>query len=199
MCIRDSTYGKEGMGISPSDLRTLRTQAAEATTGPAKGKCTTTSIWLAYGPAFDPAIRVVKDQVGIWLDVWLSCDQIQVSRAWAKIKMKFLQAEKPWATVRGPIGSTIATLISIGWNPISPFLWIDAEGFKWKFNGGPRDDIMAELERQLSERISAQAAKHRCGTGLEKGPDLSIMRKHLDKLQREGEHRDAGTLANIGQ
>ena len=75
-------YGKEAMGLDKTSLSSLRTMAAEAVSGPSKGKCTTTCIWLGLGSKYDPAIKATIDQVNMWLDIAPKFDQVRMARAW---------------------------------------------------------------------------------------------------------------------
>ena len=44
-----SIYGKDTMGLDMATLKKVRAMAADAVSGPAKGKCPSTCIWLGLG------------------------------------------------------------------------------------------------------------------------------------------------------
>eukprot|EP00972_Heterocapsa_arctica_P066451 9806542-Heterocapsa_arctica.AAC.1 len=76
----------------------------------------------------------------------------------------------------------IATLYDIGWKPLEPLKWQDAQGDTWEF-----DPQALEAAHQLRTHLASQiqaltwkwAALHYCGEGIEKGADLTTPVRHV--------------------
>ena len=113
--------------------------------------------------------------------------------------MRHYASPKPWQIVKGPIGAIIGTLDLIGWNPVSPFTWIDTNGSTWNLESyqACREDMHRALIEQIDRTLWTVAAGHQDGAGLQDGPDLTVMKKHLDKLNRQGDNAKAGLLMSI--
>ena len=93
------------------------------------------------------------------------------------------------------MGATIATLIDIGWSPISPFKWVDGYHNRWNYKPGTSAaELLNALKEQVEMRVWRQAAKHHNGKGLEQGADLTIAKKHIRLLRKKGQHQTAGLL-----
>ena len=122
----------------------------------------------------------------MWFDIKSSLNMIAISRAWWNQRTRFFLAANPWATVKGPLGATIGALDTMGWNPITPFKWIDPNGHTWVAEGETSPIVLIEeIEQQLDKLIWATAAHHRNGNGLEDGVDLTVVRRFIAKLKNE--------------
>ena len=53
------------------------------------------------------------------------------------------------------------------------------------------------LLEQINRTLWTVASGHQDGAGLQGGPDLTVMKKHLDKLRRQGDNSKAGLLMSI--
>ena len=73
--------------------------------------------------------------------------------------MRHYSSAKPWQIVKGPIGAMIATLDLNGWNPVSPFKWIDTDGATWRLADYKecRQDLIRAIREQLTRNIWVQA------------------------------------------
>ena len=144
------------MGLDLATLRQVRTMAAESVSGPAKGKCPSTCIWLGLGGRYDRAIKTVIAQINTWLDIapWHD-QQVRMTRAWYVQRNRHHSAKDPWQIVNGHMGAIIATLDPIGWNPVSPFTWLDQDGSRWKSQQG---DCREELAPNVG-KVSASGEK----------------------------------------
>ena len=193
-----ASYGKEAMGVTPGDIKQLRTMAADAVTGDANGKCPTTAIWLCLGEKMDPIRRAISDQINMWFATYQEFDPILVSKAWWAQKVRFETSPSPWSTVKGPIGATIGTLKFLGWIPITPYKWVDPTGQAWEAKPGAGTGLLLhEMRMYLDQAIWVGAANHRCGQGLQVGADLSVLRKHRARLIAKGLNREAGMLVTV--
>ena len=86
------------------------------------------------------------DQVKTWL--WLYSEAVrsgQTARTatnWNLAKAKILGTEERigaiagFRKVIGPMGGTIAMLHYIGWTPVGPDKWADANNETWQYSGG---------------------------------------------------------------
>ena len=91
--------------------------------------------------------------------------------------------------VKGPIGAVIATLYSGGWEPEQPGKWKDPEGQQWEIDYLNPDlvgDIEETFEEHYEKQIWKKAAKHHCGSGLQHGADLTVVKKHLRAWRKRG-------------
>ncbi len=69
--------------------------------------------------------KFVMDQIKTWFWLKDKIPPVLVSRARWEAKRKICSSKKTCATITGPIGATIGTLRHIGWNPVTPFKWVD--------------------------------------------------------------------------
>ena len=60
-----------------------------------------------------------------------------------------------------------------------------------------RQDLIRAIREQLFRNIWIHAAFHQEGMGLQGGPDLTVLRKHLRTLNKQGENAKAGMLMCI--
>jgi len=87
------------------------------------------------------------------------------------------------------MGATIAQLDTIGWNPVSPFKWINHKMEAWACTPGTSGiPIIREMTEHLKTLMWKRAADHRNGKGLELGGDLTVAEKHMKYLKNKGEN-----------
>eukprot|EP00969_Alexandrium_andersonii_P048362 2121635-Alexandrium_andersonii.AAC.1 len=119
-------------------------------------------------------------------------------RTWASIYRKIREkaSRLRWHWVRGPIATTIITLLEAGWDPAHPNQWTDHCGDLWRISSDIAD--LAELMQRLLEGsqqiLYARAAQFRCGKGLELGFDCPEVRSHLKRMRAKGEVRLASLV-----
>ena len=66
-----ATWGQAYLGLAPSMLEKLRADMAGATGINQAGRCKTTAIAVAYGShKHDPAVKLAKDTVLSWMQLW---------------------------------------------------------------------------------------------------------------------------------
>ena len=98
---------------------------------------------------------------------------VELSRAFWEAKGRYykgLENGNPWGMVTGPLAATITTMVGLGWQAISPFVWIDHEGSRWEYSGrGSLAPILEAVRDAVSIQVWGQAAKHHNGKGVEGG------------------------------
>jgi hypothetical protein len=190
----------EGMGLTAEDISQLGAMAANAGSTYTKGQCTTTLIWLELGEQHDPATKYTLDQIRMWFYLINMSENslVHVAKMWWKAKRHINVGNPEWAKVRGPMGATIALLGEIGWDPISPLKWAHPIGEKWQFHTNVSQSIfIREMREWMAAMAWAKASQHHNGTGLERGADLSVAKRHVMVLRKLGRLSQASLLVTI--
>ena len=113
-------------------------------------------------------MKAVIDQIKMWFDLIKDADMTRVSRAWWHAKARYYKSPNPWSTVKGPIAATLATLDCIGWQPISPYKWIDQHNSVWQYTPkGNTMEIVNALKLATERRIWIRATEHHAAKGLD--------------------------------
>ncbi len=197
------TFGAEVCGVPPTQLSRQRSLAASSTGAP-RSSCVTSAIAVGHGAHWDPALKMRLKQFSAWMDLWSPAGEqlrSRIRRAWTACRRRLAQTPKAdrWRGVIGPVGATIATLLDIGWNPVAPDFW-KAPEWDWQL-GDERFEtpaFVASVARAVSGPLWREAAKHHGGGGLEKGGDVSTLRKHIIWLNKKGRPLEAALLQTIG-
>ena len=185
-----STFAIGGMGVAPTSIKKLRTQAGQAALGKF-GQCNTTAIALMMRAGADPAIKVRLEVVKQWSQMWRSMDdgtKARVRAVWQK-QLPKLQAANRWSHVRGPMRATMASLIDMGWNPVFPDMWYEPEpsDLVWYIQAaGDSSPFYAAVVRNQYRTLWKEAANHHCGSGMGNGVDLSVIKRHLRHFEKHG-------------
>ena len=154
----------------PSTLRDLRALAAAAVSTNVKGQCATTCIWLHLLPQHDPAVKMLLEQIKMWFWLLGQTDPRLIEKAWIKAKADLASSSYNWNMVKGPLGATIGTLRETGWNPISPYKWVDPNGQEWQLKpGGSLTQLYYEFKEFLHLEIWRRASNFHNGKGLDTG------------------------------
>eukprot|EP00973_Karenia_brevis_P040724 5636488-Karenia_brevis.AAC.1 len=100
--------------------------------------------------------------------------------AWSRF-LEQLEIHHPktrWRLARGLIGSVIATLLDMVWQPLSSTQWKDPEDSLWVLADSPVDAAALKEEMMRTCRVQQwkQAARHYNGSGLEEGADTTILK-----------------------
>ena len=96
------------------------------------------------------------------------------------------------------MGATIATLVDLDWNPISPYKWLDHKGTEWTYiKGAAYINLLEAIKQRANEKLWLEAAKHRNGLGLSTGADLTVAHRHIRSLHKKGENGAVGMLTLI--
>ena len=140
-------WGHQCVGVSPSQLRELRRMAA-STTGISirSQRCLTSCLFVCFGRRGDPGHQILKENVMLWsqlMPIFYNKSHLDLAVAWSSAKQSVVQGPTPhytsdvlgvklrWRNVTGPISNIVATLYSIGWNPVSFSSWHAPNGDVW--------------------------------------------------------------------
>ena len=194
-CLSAAIWGHQGLGISPKQLRGLRSQAALAGRRQQLGSVDVV-FSLGEGNCRDPLLTVI-------LQHWRTLHKLlfahpmpeQYLRLWKVTWTKLLSAPKRWALVKGPVAAMIAYLQDLGveasdtdtWRfpPGSlqgPGLWCFAEDTVHVVPGlstvhRVEEALRRVLQHHANQRISRQDA----GAGADCGIDWSVPQQLLRK------------------
>ena len=123
-------YGATVHGVPPKQLTKIRTLMRSTTSSKAGGGSTTMVLALQKDKWADPAYRACFAPIREWAirvnkahyegDATTKHNMMQ---AWEAHKRVVLTAADPWNTVCGPASATMASLIGIGWKPLSYKVW----------------------------------------------------------------------------
>ena len=172
-------YGCVACGAAPSQIRMLR-QAATASVAPAGTKaCSFTLICWRLGAEHDPAVRMVVDQVKLWLRLWQEagdCERGRVREAWNAALPRILRGSIHWNRAIGPLQGTIATVGALGWLPARPDHWwtdsktaIVVPGIRdWSVECA----ILESVRASALKNVWKGTAGHFMGSGLQSGKPL---------------------------
>lgn len=98
----------------------------------------------------------------------------------------------------GHIGAVIATLLDLGWDPLSPATWKDGEGNTWALDGTSaslKRDIQGVVGKAIQDQLWTKAASAYLGKGSEKGINWDLSLTYLKKLKgKKGNPKAAGAL-----
>ena len=116
-------------------------------------------------------------------------------RVWHIVKKEVVKIDMPdWAKVHGPVGTVIANLVRIGWQPNEPGLWLDETGEAWEFSNFEKPLDWSAIEEKLLEScrktLDNQAAKHRFGEGA-KAKTEAEHEAEADRIYKDGKQREA--------
>ena len=124
-------YGATVHGVPPQQLLKIRTIMRSTTSTKAVGGSTTIVLALQRDRYADPAFRATLAPIQEWaIRVNRASYENnvpvlkQMSQAWEAHKRVLMTATDPWQHVCGPASATMATLIGIGWKPLSYKVWI---------------------------------------------------------------------------
>ena len=161
-----SMYGVQQFGLSPTAVRTLRRQAARACSTLGQGKCLTSLLALEIRE-HDPAKKVVRDVLELWIDIWLHLTAAQrkrVYRSWDLAKPRIVSATRRqrWHRVKGPLTATIATLCELQWDPQGPALWttVDGDQLSLVADGAAADPDTCAVKSQRQSTSSCGRRRH---------------------------------------
>ena len=110
------------------------------------------------------------------------------------------KAGNQWTGVHGPTAATIATLLDIGWKPITPHQWItpqDTIGDFMREEGVSQFEVMQVVHQQLEDRLWSNAAQVFGGRGLETGTPFTPASKAHKELLTKGLTAEAKALEHI--
>ena len=135
-------------------LEKLRADMAGATGINQAGRRKTTAIAVAYGShKHDPAVKLAKDTVLSWMQLWRGTSRRADCRlAWRKIHSSIIGegGKIKWGKVTGPLSACIATMTSLGWCTNTAEVWKDPEGTTWSMTAdGTKKQVADIIEQQF--------------------------------------------------
>ena len=167
---------------------------------------TSTLAWL-FGQFKDPAVALKVEQLSHWFDIWQYSSQGERKRIrdeWRRRLVSIFDIENPTPihmvreSSTGPISATIGILLEIGWKPSAPDQWTAPNGDRVNLSTTQPYTLVSmigALQGQISESLWKDAAKHRFGSGLERGtPDFAMARKAKKYLIKKGNYDAASAL-----
>ena len=199
-------WGHQGLGLSPKQLRGLRTQAAQAGKRQKLGSVDVV-FSLGEGNCCDPLRTVI-------LQHWRTLHKLlfaqpmpdKYRRLWKITWSKLQKAPKRWALVKGPVAAMVAYLQDLGVEASDPTTWRFPKGSLrgpglWKFE---EDTVIVQpglsTEHQVKEGLSRllQSAANRrisqqdaAGTGTVSGVDWTVPRKLTKSQAKRPNHLTA--------
>ena len=103
-----ATWGMAAMGVAPTSLKVLRSQAAGAVINKG-GRCTTNAVAVGLPQGADPAAAVREAILLQWIGIWQDSDAGQrqrICKAWPRQLSKLVRADR-WRNVYGPMRAYI--------------------------------------------------------------------------------------------
>ena len=196
-------YHAKVHGMPPSTVRSVRRGAGAACAPKRHGRCLTATLAIEYGKD-DPGIAIPVALFREWFELMSdSSYHMRAEAAWHTIVEDLAaNAKSRWRKITGPTHAIIATLLDLGWTPLTSRCWIDSDGVDWSValsdnsTGAVWDptDFLDCVTNALAKQLWSKAAKHYNGRGLENGADLYGIRLHVKQLRKQGKHDIAGAL-----
>ena len=198
-------WGHQGMGLSPKQMRGVRTQAALAGSKHKLGSVDVV-FSLKEGNCCDPLLTVVLQH---WrtLHKLLFANPLEEAyeRLWHVTWKKLSTAKRRWSLVKGPVAALIAYLQDHDVDGRDPRSWICPAGSLagsglWAF---PDDTISLEPDQTAVYRVEEgltrllqHTANHRicqqdAGEGTEHGVDWTVPRRLLKSQAKKPQHLTA--------
>ena len=173
-------WGHQNLGISPTAMKTIRSNAAACTAIGGHGRCATTALALSLGHKNDPAITTALSHLSMYFDTLRSMDRFirgLTVRNWSNIYNRVVRGDGSvaWGKVISIISGTVATLTQHGWNCERPLVWKDHNDLEWTLDlNYPRalyKPVLTSLQQSILSQLWTQASLHEMGGGLSKGVD----------------------------
>ena len=196
-------YEEAIIGATPGHVQHMRRSALKCLRKAGTQPCATTTLRWRLDEQADPAVRIVKEQIRMWADLWEEArkdakEENEIRQAWREGLKSIVLANKGWRTVTGPLEATICVLRSAGWHAVGPGYWPtpDKEACATLSGKSYETTAIAEAVAQtVEERLWEEAACHHLGKGLDKGPpDLDPTKKARKVLLKRGAWAEVAAL-----
>ena len=198
-------WGHQGLGLSPKQLRGLRTQAAQAGRRQKLGSVDVV-FSLGEGNCCDPLRTVI-------LQHWRTLHKLlfaqpmpdKYRRLWKITWSKLQKAPKRWALVKGPIAAMVAYLQDLGVEASDPTTWRFPKGSLrgpglWKFEEdtvtvqpglSTEHQVKEGLSRLLQSAANRRISQQDAGTGTISGVDWTVPRRLTKSQAKRPNHLTA--------
>ena len=93
--------------------------------------CTTSTIRWKLTEDSDPELKVPSEQIKLWINLWNSSEkheQKELREAWRKALQVLVLGGFKARKVCGPLGATLAALLTAGWKATGPDHWFTEDG-----------------------------------------------------------------------
>ena len=201
-------YGHTAVGMSPSSINRCKANITEATGMAGASACSTSLLSWAFRKSSsksahpDPRVAIPMEQISAWVGMWdraAASTRNLIGRMWVKAYRIQAKAKNRWLMVRGPISATIASLIDLGFKPVSPTRWVTPDGISLtNFDHEPgisHHRVLDYIQQLLELKQWTAASKHHNGSGLEGGlPSLGPASRAYSQLTKEGKLEEAAAL-----
>ena len=199
-----SHWGHQAVGLDPKWIKQSRKTAAACTGIHQKGRCASTAILISYGRRSDPWQIAIKELFVEWFHIisvyYDASTDLKLHIAWGQAKSRIIKDDTViWDNIIGIATNVIATLQSLGWQPLSFNAWIDPQLNSWTFVKGKfhAAHVIRALQDTVHLRIWQQASKHLYGTGLEFGVSWAHTTMLNRQLAKEKEYAKLAALETI--
>ena len=124
-----SALRPHGCGHVPPSINDCKANITEATGMAGANACSTSLLSWAFrknrskAAHPDPRVAIPMEQISAWVGMWTRASASTrrvLGRMWVKAYRIVAAAKNKWMMVRGPISATIASLIDLGFKPVSP-------------------------------------------------------------------------------
>ena len=109
---------------------------------------------------------------------------------------KILNSSKHGVYGRGPLTATLCVLKDLGWSVRALDDWRDPHDVG---RDGDCARLLQVVRMQLEHRMWVQASRHQGGSGLADGVDLTVPRKQLKRLLKQGDRKQYNALLHVFQ
>ena len=183
-------YGVQASGVAPARRTQLRKAAAMALTGHSFTRCFTSLLHLHLGADADPAVHLPVHHLRDWCATFLGApakEQRRIIQAWRTERDRLipLDRRRRWANVRGPMSAAIAYLLEVGWQALSPHVFVTPDGrYSVNILAGPSSvaAFTVRYKATLIRRLWIRASREVGGDGLESGPPSFLARTRARKV-----------------
>eukprot|EP00972_Heterocapsa_arctica_P006627 969641-Heterocapsa_arctica.AAC.1 len=126
-------WGHQVHGTPLSRLEAWRASAVQGAGVGKRGTCATTVIRMIYGESRDPLVKARTQLLSMWVRHMAKNRDHRTAavKFWHRSRQQLGDDGYHWNRVKGPMAATIATLIDIGWQPLSACYWGDSQGNRW--------------------------------------------------------------------
>ena len=169
------TWGHQASGLSVSQTLALERQAVAAAGFPAKGRCRTTSLVIAYGVQGTVKSRLIRETVVAWFSMlkhFKAGESNLLRHAWVEAKRSSKVGDAPV----GLMTNMLHIVRNAGWHPHAFNAWEDTQGWAYALADATISPtvIANKLAIATLNKDLARASSHYDGKGMHKGIDWHV-------------------------